>query len=350
MQSEAEETKLQPVPVPVEEEKGAPVENSEVEEMKDEPSNSNGEPVGSQEDNPEEKEGQEVISKKYTKQETYIMLSLVLRYPSGGHGGEAFWNWMTKIYGETLLEGRNGTGLRNRWRKMAKQYGTKLEEEKKKLEEALPKELMEEVESKIAEAQTNAERLGLSSKAFRSLFPELPQPASAKETERALKKKKLEDGYAEGVSPEESKKTKKPKDPLHKAKNYIDLGLLVSKKPVVLSTLLEDNLLESQGKIALSKNVVIIKDIRENTVALKDIKELPSLEPINSCKKLDSNLLHFFKTWNESIAENDKGRREWGELEDVILRHPENADLMSVLAKTHGEEEVAKRKKALNLL
>eukprot|EP00826_Nyctotherus_ovalis_P040141 TRINITY_DN391_c0_g1_i4.p1 TRINITY_DN391_c0_g1~~TRINITY_DN391_c0_g1_i4.p1 ORF type:complete len:258 (-),score=120.97 TRINITY_DN391_c0_g1_i4:191-964(-) len=257
---------------------------------------------------------------------------------------------MTKMYGDTLLEGRNGTGLRNRWRKMAKQYGTKLEEERKKLEEALPKEFMEEVERKIAEAQTNVNSFGLSSKAFRSLFPDLPQPASTKEAERVLKKKKLDDGSAQGVSAEESKRAKKPKDPLHKAKNYIDLALLVSKKPVMLSNLLEDNLLESQGKIALSKNVVIIKDIRENTVMLKDIKELPSLEPISSCQKVDSNLLHFFKVWNESMAESDKGRKEWGELEDIILQHPENSDLMNILAKTHGEEEVAKRKKALNLL
>ena len=80
---------------------------------------------------PESEEMQESVSKKYRNEDVYKMISLVLRYPSGGHGGETFWSWMVKIYGNTLLEGRNGSGLRNRWRKILKEHPSGLDEYKK---------------------------------------------------------------------------------------------------------------------------------------------------------------------------------------------------------------------------
>lgn len=353
MQSNPEEKQPEVPPEQQEESKGEGLpDNPDAEEMKEVISGGSNEEKGESQENQDEAnqdEAPEVSSKKYTKEETYTMLCFVLRYPSGGHGGEAFWDWMIKIYGDSLLEGRNSSGLRNRWRKLAKQYGSRLEEEKKKLEESLPKEFMDEVEKKITEATVNASKFGLSVKAYSTLFPDLPKPVNTKEAERGVKKKKLEDGNAQIIPIEESKKIKKPKDALHKAKNHLDLTQLVSKKPIALSNLLEDNVLEARAKMAASKNIVIVKDMKENTVAIKDVRELLSLDEINSCKKLDSNLLDFFKSWNQAIAESNKGKGEWTELEDIVLRHPSNTDLMNILIKTRGPEEILKRKKALNL-
>ena len=304
-----------------------------------------------EEDKEDDQEGdkEEVSSKKYTKQENFIMLSLALHYPTGGHGGEAFWRSMTKIYGDTLLEGRNSSGLRNHWRIMLKQYASMLKENKQKLEESLPKEFVEDVEKKIAEAAANAANFELSNKAYKSLFPELPKPDTAKGTERALKKKKMEDGSAQAIPIEESKKVRKTKDLPHKGKNHIDLTQLISKKPVRIVSLAMDNVLESQTKMALCRNIVIIKDIKENDIKVKDIKELPSVQEIQGCKKLDSNLHDFFKSWNKAIAESNKKKGEWNELEDIVLKYPGNSDLMNLLVKTRGADEVLKRKRALNL-
>lgn len=297
-------------------------------------------------------EAQESTSKKYTKEEDYAIIALSVRYPSGGHGGEAFWNWMVKMYGESLLEGRNASGLRNRWRKMLKMYPSGLEEYRKQLVESLPKEFVDEVEKKIAEAAVDVAKFGLSSKAYTSLFPELPKPVNPKDAEKGIKKKKLDDGSAQVAPGEEEKKVKKSKDLLRKAKNYIDLNPLASKKTIDISQLSEDNMPEIQSKIAHSRSIVIVKDIKDNNITVKDLKEMASTEEINACKKVDSNLDNFFKSWNQAISKSnkEKGPGEWTELEDLVLKHPEYSDMINYIVKTHGAEEVDKHKKALNLM
>ena len=62
-----------------------------------------------------------MASKKYTNEDLYALVAIVLHFPKGGHGGEPFWNSMITIYGTTLLQGRKPGALRDRWRKIAKE-------------------------------------------------------------------------------------------------------------------------------------------------------------------------------------------------------------------------------------
>lgn len=295
----------------------------------------------------ENKERKEVISKKYTSKDVYKMVSLVLRYPSGGHKGETFWVWMVKIYGDTLLEGRNSNGLRNRWRKILKEHSIRLDEYKKKLTESLTKEFIDDVEQKIAEAAANVSKYGLSSKAYTSLFPDISRPE--KLSEKGIKKKKLEDGNG---YPIQSEGEKKRKNFIQTNKNHIDLTQLASKQPIDISKLFDDfNLFELQKKIMQSKNIVMLRDLKKDIVETKNINEPGISNELMQCKKIESNLSEFIRKHNLFLTKSNKEKAgcRWTELEDLVLKHPENNDMIQLLIKTKGIEEIEKRKKDLNL-
>lgn len=287
----------------------------------------------------ESEEMQATTSKKYKNEDVYTMISIVLRYPSGGHGGETFWTWMVKIYGNSLLEGRNGSGLRNRWRKISKEHASDLAEYKKQLAEGLSKEFIENVDKKIEESIADVGSLGLSSKAYSSLFPELSKPVDHKETERLARKRKPEDNNIEG---EERKKVKKISN-----KGGIDLDTLVPKLTHDLSSLIEDN---DEGimsaKITLGKNLLITRDLKTNACSVKSKTEVP-VEEYQFFKKPEVRQCDILR---DSAGKANTNIKQWNELEDMILRHPENIDLNNCLIKTKGAEEVAKRKQILGLI
>lgn len=283
------------------------------------------------EDNPsqapsEKIEQGETISKKYTNEDLYTMICLALRYPSGGHGGESFWNLMVKIYGSTLLEGRNGGGLRSRWRKLVKDHPSGIEEYKKQLAAELLPEFIEGIENKIAAATAEPDKLSLNAKAYSILFPDAPKPIDTSE-KKVYKKKKLEEGV-EIIFPEEKKKVKK-------VKIGIDLNKLIQKGNVIPE--LDGITVDIKSKLESAHNFVIIKDVKENKRQIKALIEVNAMENIQLCEKVDIKRGKFFKS-SKIIS------KPWTEIEDTILRHPEYTEVNNHLLKTRGKDEVTRRK------
>eukprot|EP00826_Nyctotherus_ovalis_P033645 TRINITY_DN2737_c0_g5_i1.p1 TRINITY_DN2737_c0_g5~~TRINITY_DN2737_c0_g5_i1.p1 ORF type:complete len:326 (+),score=118.55 TRINITY_DN2737_c0_g5_i1:180-1157(+) len=281
----------------------------------------------------EPEEHPEATSKKYTNEDVYKMVSLVLHYPSGGHGGESFWNLMVKVYGNTLLEGRNGSGLRSRWRKLAKEHPSDLEEFKRQLSTALSPDFVQSVEDKIA-AGVDASSLPLNSKAYAMLFPNAPKPADV--AEKKSKRKKLEDGEVDVVSPEKKKKTRKPTSKIH-----IDLNL-VARKDGALRFAKGP---EPEARLERAKNLLLIKNTREDTFTVKDIKEAGLAEGVELCEKIDLERENIFKAPPSKTAKETK---PWTEVEDMVVRHPERVEVYQCLVRLRGEDEVNKRKSFLD--
>lgn len=88
-------------------------------------------------------------SKKYKDEDLYKMASLVLQYPSAKHSGQVFWSYMMQNFGNSMLEGRNATGLRNKWKKEAKTF-TSPEELKDRLAKSLPPDTVKSIDENIA--------------------------------------------------------------------------------------------------------------------------------------------------------------------------------------------------------
>ena len=294
---------------------------------------------------PESEEMQESVSKKYRNADVYKMISLVLRYPSGGHGGETFWSWMVKIYGNTLLEGRNGSGLRNRWRKILKEHPSGLDEYKKTLAESLCKDVVNDIEKKIELGVTDLGKLGLSNKAYSTLFPNVARPLDHKDADKGTRKKKLEDGNAEIVHNEEKKKPKRGA-----GKNYFDLEQLLPKNKDIPRFVCDNEISGLEAKIQTAKNLVIIKNINDGSCSLKPLGEMGLSEELKEFKKLDDNLSDFFQGPIPKGPKRGKQSGECTEIEDLALRQSENTDMINWLIKTKGEVEVIKRKKQLGLL
>lgn len=280
----------------------------------------------------ESKEVHEASFKKYTNEDDYKMISLVNHYPSGGHGGESFWNLMVKVYGNTLLEGRNGSGLRSRWRKFSKDHSN-LVEYKEQLIATLPSELIQDIEAKISSGITDTSKLELNSKAYATLFPNAPKPIEA--AERRVRKKKLEGGDVELIYDEEKKRTHKST-----SKMVIDLNLMARKGPSILEKGV--NSIETANKLELTKNFVMVRDVKEGRLMIRDLRKAGAMEGIQSCEKFDQTRQHFFKT--------TKGRvLPWTELEDMILQHPEYIEMYEQLIKSRTENEIKKRKSLFGL-
>jgi len=274
----------------------------------------------------------ESSSKKYTNEDVYKMVSLVLHYPSGGHGGESFWNLMVKIYKNTLLEGRNGGGLRSRWRKTAKEHPSDLKEYRKQLAATLSPEFVEKVEKEIAAGITDAAKHELNNKAYSTLFPNNPKPLET--SEKKIKRRKLNEGGTELVHPEEKKKQRK-------SKIHVDLNSLVRKREALVSGS-EINTPEIVNMIERSKNSVIMKNVKNNERTIKSLEEVTEMESAQLCDKVDLKREKFFKT-SKPIP------KPWTELEDTILRHQKYTEIYMHLVKARGQEEINKRKVFLGL-
>lgn len=278
------------------------------------------------------KEAYEASFKKYTNEDDYKMISLVNHYPSGGHGGESFWNLMVRVYGNTLLEGRNGSGLRSRWRKLNKDHSN-LAEHKEHLIAILPSELIQGIESKISSGINDTSKLELNSKAYATLFPNIPKPIET--VDRRVRKKKLEGGEVQLVYDEERKRTHKPT-----SKMVIDLNLVARKSSSILGK--ATNLTETTNKFEFTKNFVIVKDVKEGRLMIRDLRKAGAMEGIQSCEKFDQTRECFFKTpRSKTLA--------WTELEDMILQHPEDTQIYNQLIKSRTENEIKKRKILLGL-
>lgn len=262
--------------------------------------------------------------KKYTNEDVYKLVSLVLNYPSGGHGGESFWNLMMKLYGDTLLKGRNGSGLRSRWRKFHKEHPEDCEEQKKQLAATLSPEFIEEVETTIAIGTANASKLAINSKAFATLFPDTSK-------QKKKSKRKRHGSGLEGKGRELCSRL------------YVDLELLMPKERKKLKV--EDETVEAAKAMKnaeLAKNFVIVRNTEKSELAVKDLREVNSGENTHLCTRPDLERSVCFVRAKAVCT-------PWTELEDTILRYPESSEVHRCLVKLRGEDEVKKRKLALGM-
>ena len=313
-----------------------PAENAEIEDtkMKDQEE---------AKDNEDDKDGHELTTKKYGDEDNYKMISLVLRYPSGGHGGETFWMWMLKIYGDTLLEGRNANSLRNRWRILSKKHPNNLDEYKKELAEKIPKEVIDNIEKIIAEATNNISNYDLSNKAYALLFPGIPRPLDCKDGERG-KRKRAEGSNFEGGLGDDKRKFIKLN-----TRNHVDLNKLSSSTPNTALNLVDDIDSSSlQAKLLFVENFMIIRNLIDNTISIKDRKDLPLTEEIAMFKKVEAKPRNYFKTINQCIIKSNEVH-EWTELEDMVLKTSNNPDMLKLLVSSKGFENVERRKKLIGI-
>jgi hypothetical protein len=251
-------------------------------------------------------------SKKYTNEDVYTLISLVNRYPSGGHGGESFWHLMVKIYGDKLLEGRNGGGLRSRWRKVLKD-NPNIEEYKKQLAASLSPEVIKTIERKISEGVAAISKYTLNNKAYTSLFSDTHKPKR-----KACKRKLSEDN-----------------------KIYVDLNLIARKQIPILTS--QYNSIENLIKLEHTKNMVIVKNTKEANYTIKDLTHWGRLGEVEGlCEKVDLERENIFKNTECEIV-------HWTELEDIVLHRPEYTEIYNQLIKLKGIQEVSKRKHLLGL-
>ena len=141
-------------------------------------------------------------SKKYKDEDLYKMVSLVLKHPSAKHSGQVFWSLMMLNFGNSILEGRNITGLRNKWKKIARMHTTPsaLEDYKKQLANSLPPDIIKSIDDKITEVidsnppiqfkNRNARAKKREPKVKGIRMPKAPRAPKLPKTARAPRKKK----------------------------------------------------------------------------------------------------------------------------------------------------------------
>lgn len=273
-----------------------------------------------------------MIPKKYGNEELYIMVTLALHYPEGGHNGNTFWKIMTELYGDSLLKERIAGALREKWRKIAKEYTNRLEEYRNTLAEPLAKEFIENVEKVISDKHAE------------------PIPLLAGNKRRAaLLSKNNGDGIIEkeGIEPT-AKRTRKKKifsniiigkdSPMGEdIRTCIDLSQVTAKKSTGICKILKKHGLSAldvatENYLATKDQNPFVQELLKSTKIVEQSKvNLPRLEVVlgNTAKPINNI--------------------EWTELEDLALRHKENAELQNCLIRSKGELAVTSRKKVLGL-
>lgn len=278
--------------------------------------------------------------RKYNDKEVYIMVSLVLRYPDGGHKGKVFWASMLSTFGDNLLEGRTDESLRNKWRKILKEYPGTMEEYKNHLAKALPAEYIEDIDEKMRTAFTKGN------------VPDPPK--NARPSARPIIASKENEEKKTKSSITEIKETieEEIEDTKEEINDTINLNDLINRKGIDFAKLCE---VQDRRELKYKRLVNEENKVVEDEAYLQE--EIPLY------KKIDEKLMKFAEKYNKSIdylteaLENASGDFQelesylegkaiipWTELEDVVLEHIEQGVVQDQVLKTRGEEAVNKRK------
>eukprot|EP00826_Nyctotherus_ovalis_P047497 TRINITY_DN5466_c0_g2_i1.p2 TRINITY_DN5466_c0_g2~~TRINITY_DN5466_c0_g2_i1.p2 ORF type:complete len:302 (+),score=71.44 TRINITY_DN5466_c0_g2_i1:2119-3024(+) len=293
----------------------------------------------------------ESMSKKYESGEIYKMVTLVLHYPEAGHSGKQFWTSMMGIYEDSILTGRNAGALREKWRKIAKEHSTDLEEYKKKLVEELPKEFVDEVESVIVKKLAEPNQDPISHKRRSAPLPNIFKGEGVQKMEPILQAMEVLKMARTGNEKEGEpvlKKTKQKKPSLGRVRvgncigfledirTCIDLSLITPRKAIGISKTVRRlgySDLDADARDFLSRR-------SDSVTAVQGLLQITrELEPVNRLPKLPVKPL-------EQTLKADEG---WSELEDVALRHTELKEVQECLVKIKGAAAVEQRRKMLGI-
>lgn len=299
-------------------------------------------------------------TKRYTNEEMYVMVSLVLQHPSHEHSKQAFWSSMLLSFGNFLLEGRNPSGLCNRWKKIAKlnKDVASLEGYKKCLAERLASETVKHIDETIvgvAGPKPNAQvPLANSDK------PVISYELSGKREKRTRAPRKKPCDKAEQPSKQRNKEVKDSAPPLGnltkpgglgsagvsymgikattapwmqklapKKRDKIDFDLIASKEQVELSRLEGYKSLAIAASVSHGRDLAIVKDFTDNTFEVKSVKKLSEQE-MDEAEGLKMDVEANLKNWEKLVAtlSNAKPANRRG-LEETIRKYQEGVTSLS---------------------
>jgi len=299
-------------------------EEKEIEEIKADKDDSNKEP--------KTKRGS--TSKRYNNEDLYKMASLVLKNPTARHTGKVFWSLMMQEFGNTIFQGRNATGLKNRWKKVAQMFPTlkAVEVHKKELAEMLSSDIVRSIDDTI----TNNTIPGP------ILNKKISRKHKAVVTKRSAVKKKKVDEVSAPIVEDEPKMIKKSKrfgkgshhfpkvaktpakSVVKKEREEIDFEQVVSEDRIELSSLERDRSLATAANISNGRDLVIVRDIKEDILEVKYIKELTDKE-IKEAEEMKSDIKEELNGWKKLIEYISKVKSDQKQsLEDVVLKYQSN--------------------------
>jgi len=149
----------------------------------------------------------------------------------------------------------------------------------------------------------------------------------------------------------------------------INVNLLFKNKISLLPTLIQDTKIDKQ-KVEFAEKLLFMRDLNDPKSFYTVIKanSLPE-EDLLECEKLHKKFLELSKKYDKTIDElvikigqvsgdfldlekylRGEAVDLWNELEDIVLKHPENQDMYTYLMSTKGSKSLEKRKKYLGLL
>lgn len=258
-------------------------------------------------------------SKRYNNEDFYKMTSLVAQNPEAKHTGQVFWSLMMQAYGNTLLQGRNATALRNRWKKIAKMFPTMaaVEGYKSELAESLASDIVKSIDEIInnsnkpitvgrkREASHKPLKVPKKRKEDTKAVKAAPKPKRAPRQKRATKKFKAfpvqKTATANFVAPVASWHVppKSPFGPLSfgpspifstpkTSQGGLTFDNIVSKDQVELSTLERDRSLAIAANVSYGRDLVIVRKLADDTFEVKNIRELSEKE-LEAAEKLKPN-------------------------------------------------------------
>lgn len=272
-----------------------------------------------------------MTTKKYGMEDIYRMVTLVLHYPDAGHSGKQFWSSMMSIYGDSVLEGRNFGALREKWRKIAKEHPSDLEEYKKTLIGQLPKELIEDIEQKITDKLSDPTLNHVINKRHSTLLPNIfngegvkkIKLGNGKDGEGAVKKSIVKKSTLGRT------KVGKALDSIEDIRNCIDLGQIIVKKSSGISKAIK--------RLGLS----FIDDEAKDFLLGKDQNAAFAKELLQSTKELEQKI--------QPLPKLPLEIKLWTRLEEMALMHPENQDMQEWLLREKGLETIENHKKSLGI-
>lgn len=279
------------------------------------------------------------MSKKYENAEIYPMVTLVLHYPEAGHNGRQFWTSMINTYEDSIPTLRNAGALREKWRKIAKNYPTNLEEYKKKLIDELPKQFVDKIEGIISKKLAEPNPNPISGKRRSAPLPNIFKG-------EGIQKIKLDNGE-EGKLLTKKTGAKKPSlgririghafTSLEDIRTCLDLNSITARKAIGISKTIKKcgSLdVDIDAKEFLSKR-------NENTPFIQGLIQLT--------KEVEPNLGLLPKLPTKPLEQLLKGEDGWNELEDMALRCINIPEVQDCLIKMKGIAAVEERKKLLGI-
>ena len=125
-----------------------------------------------------------IVPNKNLYESMYKQISLVLKYPYGGHGGESFWRSMKLLYGQTFLTEETSSQLRSKWRSIKNFSNDNITITKEVLKKTLPKDFIDKIDKEIDIVDMEIASKELTNQAYSRLFPNTPKTKEVRKKQK----------------------------------------------------------------------------------------------------------------------------------------------------------------------